>query len=158
MNVKPGQKAPDFQLSNQDGNIVQLSDFQGQWLLIYFYPKDDTPGCTKEACSMRDHRSVFKKNKINVLGISVDSEQSHLKFRAKYDLNFDLLADTKKEVVKKYGVWGKKKFMGKEYDGTRRQSALIDPQGKIAQIYEKVKPDLHAEEVLNDVKQKINDA
>ena len=121
-------------------------------MLLYFYPKDDTPGCTKEACGIRDSFPDFKKLKIAVFGISVDSAASHKKFEEKYDLPFTLLADEKKEVVKKYGVWGKKKFMGHSYEGTLRTSFLIDPQGKIAKIYENVNPVGHAEEVLADLR------
>ncbi|MDP3710749.1 MAG: thioredoxin-dependent thiol peroxidase [bacterium] len=151
MKLKIGQKAPDFKLPDQDGKIHKLSDYLGQWLLIYFYPKDDTPGCTKEACAIRDSFPAFKKMKAKVLGVSVDSVKSHKKFAEKYRLPFTILADDKKEVVEKYGVWGKKKFMGREYDGTFRTSFLIDPKGKISKIYEQVKPEIHAEEVLKDL-------
>ena len=119
--------------------------------MVYFYPKDDTPGCTKEACAIRDDIPRFDKLKVKVLGISVDSVKSHKKFAEKYKLPFTLLSDEKKEVVKKYGVWQKKKFMGREYMGTLRTSFLIDPAGKIAKIYESVKPEVHAEEVLKDL-------
>ena len=152
MKLKINQKAPDLKLLDQDGKIHKLSDCKGKWVLVYFYPKDDTPGCTKEACSIRDNWPDFKKVKLTVLGISVDSVKSHDKFAAKYELPFTLLADEEKKVVKQYGVWAKKKFMGKEYMGTLRTSFLIDPAGKIAKIYEKVNPDGHAEEVLKDFK------
>jgi len=152
MKLKLGQLAPDFELPDQNGKIHRLSDFRGQMILLYFYPKDNTTGCTKEACSIRDSFPVFNKLKVKVLGVSVDSVQSHKKFSEKYDLPFILLADDKKEVVKKYGVWGKKKFMGKEYYGIFRTSFLIDPQGKIVKIYENVKPEIHAEEVLDYLK------
>lgn len=144
--------APEFTLPDQDNKMHSLSDYRGQWVLLYFYPKDDTPGCTTEAVSIKYSFPDFKKLKIQVLGVSVDSIASHKKFATKYDLPFPLLADAEKEVVKKYGVWGKKKFMGKEHDGIFRTSFLIDQKGKIAKIYEKVKPDQHAEEVLNDLK------
>ncbi|MCX7589981.1 MAG: thioredoxin-dependent thiol peroxidase [Patescibacteria group bacterium] len=152
MKLEINQKAPDFKLPDQDGKIHKLSDYKGKWVLIYFYPKDDTPGCTKEACEIRDNFLNFQKLNIVVLGISVDSVDSHKKFAQKYNLPFILLSDSKKEVVKKYGVWAKKKFMGKEYEGTLRTSFLINPQGKIEKIYENVKPEKHAKDVLNNFK------
>lgn len=152
MKLKEKQLAPDFELPDQNGKIHRLSDFCGQWVLLYFYPKDDTPGCTKEACAIRDSFPDFKKIKVKVFGVSVDSVKSHKKFSEKYNLPFTLLADEKKEIVKKYGVWGKKKFMGREYYGTLRTSFLIDSQGKIAKIYENVKPEFHAGEVLDYLK------
>ena len=151
MKLRVGQLAPDFSLPDQNGKKHKLSDYKGKWVLIYFYPKDDTPGCTKEACSIRDNFPKFKKLKIAVLGISVDSVKSHAKFVKKYHLPFTLLADEDKNVVKKYSVWSKKKFMGREYMGTPRTSFLIGPNGKIEKIYENVKPETHAEEVLEDL-------
>lgn len=148
MKLKVKQLAPDFELLDQDGKINKLSDYRNQWVLLYFYPKDDTPGCTKEACAIRDSFPAFGELKVKVFGVSVDSVKSHKKFAEKYDLPFTILADEKKEVVKKYGVWQKKKFMGKEYMGTVRTSFLIDPKGKLAKIYENVKPEIHAGEVL----------
>ncbi len=144
--------APDFKLNDQDGKSHKLSDYRGKWALIYFYPKDDTPGCTKEACAIRDMMPDFKKLKLQVFGISIQDEKSHKKFEEKYDLPFTLLADTDKKVVSKYGVWGKKKFMGREYMGTFRVSFLVDPKGKIAKMYEDVKPETHATEILEDLK------
>ncbi|HEY4505336.1 MAG TPA: thioredoxin-dependent thiol peroxidase [Candidatus Paceibacterota bacterium] len=152
MKLKTNIIAPDFTLSDQDGKSHKLSDYRGQWVLIYFYPKDDTPGCTKEACAIRDMMPDFKKLKLQVFGISIQDSKSHKKFVEKYDLPFKLLADLDKKVVTKYGVWGKKKFMGREYMGTFRKSFLIDPKGKIAKIYENVKPETHAEEILEDLK------
>lgn len=152
MKLKVNQKAPDFSLPDQEGEEHKLSDYKGKWVLLYFYPKDDTPGCTKEACMIRDSFPDFKKLKITVLGASTDSVKSHKKFEDKYKLPFTLLADEDKKLVKSYGVWAKKKFMGREYVGTLRNSFLIDPKGKIAKIYEGVKPELHADEVLEDVK------
>ena len=152
MELKAGKKAPDFSLLDQDGIKHKLSDYNGGWVLVYFYPKDNTTGCTKQACMIRDSFPNFKKLKITVLGISVDSVKSHKKFEEKYTLPFTLLADEEKKVVNLYGVWQKKKFMGREYMGTVRTSFLIDPNGKIKKIYEKVKPDTHAEEVLMDFK------
>lgn len=153
LNINVGKKVPSIKLANQNGELVKLSDFLGQWVLVYFYPKDDTPGCTKEACSLRDNFPKFKKLNIQVLGISTDSVKSHLKFVTKYKLPFTLLADENREVVEKYGVWQKKKFMGREYMGTVRSSFLINPEGKISKIYENVKPETHAEEVLKDLKE-----
>lgn len=147
-----GSQAPAFTLNDQNGEAHSLSEAKGSWVLIYFYPKDDTPGCTKEACALRDAFPAFKKLDARVYGVSVDSEKSHGKFVEKYALPFVLLADTDKTMVEAYGVWGKKKFMGREYMGTNRMSFLIDPQGKIAKIYEKVKPETHADEVLADLK------
>lgn len=150
--MKKGMKASVFSLPDQDGHIHTLTDYTGQWVLLYFYPKDDTPGCTKEACMIRDSWPKFKKLALKVFGVSVDSVKSHGKFVKKYDLPFTLLADEDKSIVKKYGVWGKKKFMGREYMGTNRMSFLIDPDGKIAKVYENVKPEVHADEVLTDLK------
>ena len=151
MTLEVGDSAPDFTLPDQKGVQHRLADYQGSWVLVYFYPKDDTPGCTKEACAIRDHFPAFGKLEAQVLGISVDSVASHEKFVTKYELPFTLLADEAKEVVELYGVWGKKKSFGKEYFGTKRMSYLIDSQGKIAKVYPKVKPEQHAEEVLADI-------
>ena len=153
MSITIEQKAPDFRLEDQDMRWHSLTDYKGEWLLLYFYPKDDTPGCTKEACSMRDNMSNFNHMKLKVLGISVDSVISHKKFADKYKLTFPLLSDKNKEMVKTYEVWAPKKFMGKEFLGVVRSSFLINPEGKIAKIYEKVKPEGHAQEVLADIGQ-----
>ncbi len=146
-----GKKAPEFTLPDQNGKMHSLADQKGKWVLLYFYPKDDTPGCTVEACTIRDHYGSFKKAGIVVFGISIDPVKKHAKFADKYDLPFTLLSDEDKRVVKAYGVWGMKKFMGREYMGTKRMSFLIDDKGKIAKVYESVKPAEHAEEVLKDV-------
>ncbi len=146
-----GKKAPAIKLPDQIGKVRQLKDYLGQWVLIYFYPKDDTPGCTTEACQLRDNFPKFKKLKAVVLGISVDSVKKHEKFAAKYELPFTLLADEEKKVVEAYGVWAEKSMYGRKYMGTLRMSFLIDPTGKIAKIYENVKPAAHAEEVLKDL-------
>jgi peroxiredoxin Q/BCP len=143
--------APDFTLADQNGVSHTLSKFRGKWVLIYFYPKDDTPGCTKQACAIRDSWGEFGKLNCIVLGVSTDGEKSHKKFEEKYILPFTLLADTEKTVVNAYGVWAPKKFMGREYIGTLRTSFLIDPNGSIAKVYEKVKPEIHAERVLGDL-------
>lgn len=156
MKLKVKQKAPGFKLADQAGKEHKLADYLGKWVLLYFYPKDDTGGCTKEACAIRDEFPNFKKLKLTVLGVSVDSVKSHAKFATKYDLPFTLLADEEKAVVKKYGVWGQKKFMGKEYMGTLRTSFLINPKGLIVKIYDQVDPATHAEQVLADFKQISN--
>ena len=150
--MKLKQLAPNFSLPDQTGKIHKLSDYRGRWVLLYFYPKDDTAGCTKEACSIRDNFPAFQKMKVVVLGISADSVKSHAKFAKKYDLPFILLADEKKSVVKQYDVWRKKIFTGKSYMGILRTSFLINPAGRIAKIYEKVKPELHAKELLQDLR------
>jgi len=151
LNIKVGQKAPDFVLPNQEGKKIKLTDLLGQWILLYFYPKDNTPGCTKEACSIRDTMPKFDQKGLKVMGISVDSVESHKKFSKKHNLPFDLLSDEQKKVVKSYGVWVPKKFLGREFLGTQRTSFLIDPDGKIAKVYEKVKPAEHARQVLEDL-------
>lgn len=155
MKIKIMDKAPNFSLKDQDGNVHNLSNYKGKWLLLYFYPKDNTPGCTKEACQIRDSFPSFKDLGIAVLGISADSVESHKKFAQKYNLPFPLLSDEDKKVIKSYGVLGKKKFMGKEFVGIKRTSFLIDPYGKIFKIYENVSPDKHAKEVLEDLKKAI---
>ena len=146
--LKEGSTAPAFKTKDANGEIVSLKDLRGQKVVLYFYPKDDTPGCTKEACSFRDAFSQFKKKGIAVLGVSPDSEASHQKFVTKYKLPFTLLADTDKSIAEAYGVWGEKKFMGRTYMGVRRTTFLIDEKGKIKKIFEKVKPEDHASEVL----------
>ncbi len=143
-----GDKAPDFKTTNQDGEKVALSDFKGQKVVLYFYPKDDTPGCTKEACSFRDGWSKFRRKKIAVLGVSADDEKSHKKFAEKFSLPFPLLADTDKKIVKDYGAWGEKNMYGRKYMGIRRVTYLIDEKGKIAAVWPKVKPEGHADELL----------
>jgi len=146
-----GDAAPDFTLSDQFGEIHQLSDYRGKKVVLYFYPKDDTPGCTKEACGFRDNFQKYRKRKMVVLGVSKDSTKSHVKFSEKYSLPFTLLSDDNNEVSQAYGVWGLKKFMGKEYYGINRMTFIIDEDGKILRIYEKVKPENHAEEILADI-------
>lgn len=153
MYKKAGIKAPVFTAPDQTGTVKTLKDYSGKWVILYFYPKDDTPGCTKEACAFRDGFSKFKKAGIEIIGVSVDSVKKHEKFVQKYSLPFTLLADEDKKIVTAYGVWGEKKFMGREYMGTNRVSYLIDPAGRIAKVYEKVKPEEHADEVLHDVNQ-----
>lgn len=150
--LKEGDKAPAFKARDADGNQVKLSDFRGQKVVLYFYPKDDTPGCTKEACSFRDSHSKLTRRGIKVLGISLDSEASHKKFAAKYDLPFTLLSDPERSVAEAYGTYGEKKFMGRTYMGLHRMTFLIDEKGRIKKIFNKVKPEGHADEVLEAFK------
>jgi peroxiredoxin Q/BCP len=147
--LKEGDKAPDFTVTDGEGKTVRLKDLRGKKVVLYFYPKDDTPGCTKEACAFRDSYSKFRKRGIEVLGVSLDSEKSHQKFSRKYDLPFRLLADTDRAVSESYGTYGEKKFMGRTYMGNHRMTFLIDEKGKIKKIYSKVKPEEHADEVLD---------
>ena len=173
MELKVGQKAPEFKLPDQDDKTHTLTEYKGKWLLIYFYPKDNTSGCTKEACMIRDSFPSFGKLDAQVVGISGDSVKSHKKFAEEYKLPFTLLADENKKVMQKYDVWQKKKLYGRQkssspsripkgaprgrqetipsYMGTVRTSFLVDPTGKIAKIYKNVKPELHADEVLHDL-------
>lgn len=151
MPLTPGSAAPDFKLLDQDGKEHKLSDYKGSWVLLYFYPKDDTPGCTKEACTIAEGLPKFKKMQAVVLGVSKDSVESHKKFTEKYGLPFTLLADTELEVSKKYDVWGERSFLGKKFMGVRRESFLINPEGKIVKVYTAVKPAAHADEVLADL-------
>jgi peroxiredoxin Q/BCP len=148
--LKEGTVAPDFTVKDENGETVRLKDLRGHKVVLYFYPKDDTPGCTKEACSFRDAFAEYKKRKIKVLGVSLDSEAKHKKFIAKYKLPFTLLADTDHTVSDAYGVYGQKKFMGRSYMGLNRMTFLIDENGKIKKVFEKVKPEEHAQEVLDE--------
>ena len=147
--IKEGAVAPNFTAKDANGATVRLKDLRGQKVVLYFYPKDDTPGCTKEACSFRDAFADFKKRRIEVLGVSVDSEASHKKFTAKYKLPFTLLADPDHSIADAYEVYGEKKFMGRTYMGVKRITYLIDEKGKIKKVFEKVKPEEHAREVLD---------
>ena len=150
--LQVGDPAPAIELHDQEGELRTLADHRGTWVLVYFYPKDDTPGCTVEACTLRDASADFAKLGIAVLGISADTTASHRKFADKFGLPFKLLADEDKRTIRAYGSWGKKKFMGREFDGILRRSILVDPEGRIARIYPKVSPAEHAEEVLADVR------
>ena len=150
---KEGSMAPNFAAKDANGETVRLKDLRGQKVVLYFYPKDDTPGCTKEACSFRDAFADFKKRDIKVLGVSKDSEASHKKFAAKYKLPFTLLADPDHSIADAYGVYGEKKFMGRTYLGVKRVTFLIDEKGKVKKVFEKVKPDEHAREVLEAFEQ-----
>jgi len=149
---REGAAAPAFTTTDTNGKKVSLKDLRGHKVVLYFYPKDDTPGCTKEACSFRDEFSQFKKRGIEVLGISPDNEASHKKFTAKYKLPFTLLTDADHEIADAYGTYGEKKFMGRTYMGVKRTTFLIDEKGKIKKIFEKVKPEEHAREVLDAFK------
>jgi thioredoxin-dependent peroxiredoxin len=146
--VEEGQEAPDFELTSDAGERVRLSQFRGQPVVLYFYPKDDTPGCTAQACGIRDSYADFEQRGAVVLGVSPDEESSHVKFKQKYGLPFTLLADPEHEVVEQYGVWGERKYMGKTYMGVERSTFLIDEDGRIAKVMRRVKPDTHAERVL----------
>jgi peroxiredoxin Q/BCP len=148
LKLKEGAKAPPFTAATSGGGKVSLSDYIGRNVILYFYPKDDTPGCTKEACAFRDHFADFKKKGAVVLGVSTDPVKSHDKFVEKFKLPFTLLADDDKKIVEAYGVWGEKMFMGRKYMGTHRVTFLIGPDGKIRKIWPTVKPEEHAEEVL----------
>ena len=152
MALQIGDPAPDFTLPDQAGTAVKLSQLKGQRVVIYFYPKDDTPGCTKEACNFRDQWGAFEKQAITVLGISKDGASSHAKFIAKYDLPFTLLSDAEPcPVAAAYGSYGLKKFMGKEYMGMMRHTFLVDAEGKIEKIYTKVKSETMADDILSDL-------
>lgn len=148
MKLKEGDEAPDFSAQATGDLKMSLSDFKGKNVILYFYPKDDTPGCTKEACSFRDHFAQFKKRGALILGVSTDPIKSHEKFTEKFDLPFPLLADEDKKIAQAYGVWGEKKFMGRTYMGTHRVTFLIGPDRRIKKIWRDVKPDEHAAEVL----------
>ena len=147
-----GIPAPEFELLDDTNTSRRLSDFKGQPVILYFYPADDTPGCTKEACNFRDDYSAYQKSGVTILGVSPDSVKSHVKFKEKYQLPFPLLADEDHQVCNAYGVWGPKKFMGREYEGVLRTTFLIDAHGKIACVFENVRPSEHSAEVLEELK------
>jgi peroxiredoxin Q/BCP len=148
LQLKKGDPAPNFTAATDGNQTVSLSDFVGKNVILYFYPKDDTPGCTKEACAFRDHFAEFRQKGAVVLGVSIDSVKSHAKFVAKFKLPFPLLSDPEKKIVQAYGVWGQKTFMGRKYLGTHRVTFLIGPNGRIREIWPKVKPEEHAAELL----------
>jgi peroxiredoxin Q/BCP len=148
LTLKEGDPAPDFKTAANGGDTVSLAEFRGKNVILYFYPKDDTSGCTKEACGFRDHFTEFKKRGAVVLGVSTDPVKSHDKFVKKYSLPFTLLADDEKKIVEAYGVWGEKSFMGRKYMGTHRVTFLIGPDGRIKKIWPKIKPEEHVAEVL----------
>ena len=148
--LKPGDKAPDIKAKNQDGETVTLKSFRGKKVILYFYPKDNTPTCTVESCNLRDnYDSLFKKG-YDVIGVSADDEKSHRKFISKYKLPFTLISDVDKKVINDYGVWGPKKFMGREFDGIIRTTFLINEKGIIEKIFSKVDSKDHAEQILNN--------
>jgi len=151
--LEVGKKAPDFSLLNQDEKKISLKDYVGQKVVLYFYPKDDTSGCTKEACSFSDDLPKFSKVDAVILGVSPDSVKSHKKFSEKYKLKFDLLADDEKDLVEKYGVWKEKSMYGRKYMGVERTTFIIDEKGKIKKIFNKVKVDGHNKEVLEALKE-----
>lgn len=146
--LEVGNKAPDFTGKNQDGKDIKLSDFAGQKIALYFYPKDDTPGCTKQACSLRDGFPLLKQNNIVVLGVSPDDKESHQKFIEKYDLPFTLIADDDKKIVNQYGVYGERNMYGNKFMGVKRTTFLINEDGEIIKIFKRVKVAEHADEIL----------
>ena len=148
-NITVGQKAPDFLLKDQTGKDISLKDFLGQWLIIYFYPKDNTPGCTTEALDFSQYRQKFAESGAAILGVSPDSQKSHCKFIEKHNLSIQLLSDPEHIMAESYGVWGLKKFMGKEYMGIIRSTFLVNPRGTIADIWQNVKVKNHSETVWN---------
>ena len=149
--LKAGEKAPSFKLQDSEGKVHSLEEYQGKTIVVYFYPKDDTPGCTKEACSFRDDYSAFKEAGVEIIGISPDTIESHQKFSEKYDLPFTLLADPDHKVSEAYEVWGQKKSFGREYEGVFRTTFIIGPESKIKRVFENVKPSDHSQEVLGEV-------
>lgn len=151
MALQPGDMAPDFCLPDAEGNAVSLSNFRGKRVVLYFYPRDNTPGCTKEACGFRDAYAEYQANDVVVLGISTDDAKSHTKFSQKFELPFPLLTDADGQVATAYDSYGLKKFMGKEYMGISRQTFVIGADGRIEKIYRKVKPETHAAEILADL-------
>jgi peroxiredoxin Q/BCP len=148
MTLTAGIAAPDFELSDDTGTLRRLSDYRGRPVVLYFYPADDTPGCTKEACNFRDDYSAYEGSQVVILGVSPDTVESHVKFKAKYRIPFTLLADVDHRVCDLYHVWGPKSFMGRDYEGVLRTTFLIDPQGAIVKVFEKVRPAEHSREVL----------
>ena len=148
MSLTIGDKAPLFKGINQDGKLISLADFKGKKVVVYFYPKDNTPGCTAQACNLKDNIGALKKAGFEVIGISSDTEKSHLKFKEKYELPFDLIADTEKIIHDAYGVWVEKSMYGRTYMGTARTTFIIDEEGKIANIIEKVKTKEHSSQII----------
>jgi len=146
--LTPGSKAPDFKAKDQNGNTVSLKDWKGKKVALFFYPKDNTPTCTTQACNLRDNISVLKKAGIEIIGVSIDTEKSHKKFEDKFQLPFTLVSDPDRHIVEAYGVWGPKKFMGREFDGTHRVTFLINGKGVIEHIIDKVKSKEHAAQIL----------
>lgn len=152
MPITAGLPAPDFSAPDETGALRSLAEFRGKYVVLYFYPKDDTPGCTTEACNFRDDYSDYEKAGVVILGVSPDSPKSHAKFKQKFQLPFSLIADEDHAICEAYGVWGQKKFMGRQYMGVLRTTFLIDPEGKIIKVFEDVKPADHSAEVLAALK------
>ncbi len=148
--LEAGDKAPEFSVEDQDGNTVKLSDFKGKKLVLFFYPKASTPGCTAEACNLRDNWERFQEKGYAILGVSADTQKRQSNFKNKYEFPFPLLADEDKEVIQAYGVWGPKKFMGKEYEGIHRTTFIIDEDGKIEEVIKKVKTKEHTDQILSE--------
>jgi thioredoxin-dependent peroxiredoxin len=146
--INEGDKAPAFEGKDQNGNTIKLADYSGKKVVLYFYPKDDTPGCTAEACNLRDNYALLQEKGFEIIGVSADTEAKHQKFIAKYELPFPLIADTEKEVINAYGVWGEKKFMGKVYDGIHRVTYVIGEDGNVQKRFDKVKTKAHTEQIL----------
>jgi len=146
-----GVKAPDFSGKNQNGNTISLSDFKGKKIILYFYPKDNTPGCTAEACNLNDHYDEFIKKGFVIIGVSPDNEHSHTKFIGKYGLKFNLIADTDKTILKAYGAWGMKKMYGKEYEGVLRTTYIIDENGRIEHVFTRVDTKNHTQQILSEL-------
>ena len=143
--------APDFQLPDQDGKMHSLTDYKGKWLILYFYPRDNTPGCTLEACSFRDANQDFKEKNVSIIGISKDTVQKHKNFATKHHLTFPLLSDVSTDTIKAYGAWGPRLFWGRRFEGILRNTYLINPKGEIVKIYEKVNPLTHTQEIVKDI-------
>jgi peroxiredoxin Q/BCP len=151
MTLSVGIPAPDFTLLDENEKIHHLSDYSGKPVILYFYPKDDTPGCTTEACNFRDDYSAYEQAHVVIIGVSPDTPKSHSKFKVKYNLTFPLLADKDHKVCSQYGVWGVKKYMGREYEGVLRTTFLISPEGDIVKVFKNVKPAEHSKEVLAEL-------
>lgn len=151
--LKAGDKAPDFNITDQNGKVHHIADYKGKKVILYFYPKDLTPGCTVESCNLRDNYDDLKKKGFEVIGVSADDEKKHKKFIEKHDLPFNLLADTNKSVLNDYGVWGEKKFMGRTYDGIHRTTFIIDENGVIEKIINKVKTKDHTQQILDELEE-----